>query len=222
MRIILVRHGDPDYLTDSLTELGKKQADALARRLMGEGIKEIYSSSMGRARETAEAFARLSGIGPIRTLDFMREIRFGYGEALYESGNPWDEADNMAQEGHEINDPSWHEWPFFQGNAATEDVDLVEKETDVWLSGLGYDREGPYYRCKRTDDQEYTVVLFAHGGSETAMMARILNLPFPYLCGIIRMRCTSITIIRFDSTPGSKIMPVLELTGDAGHLSDIL
>ena len=45
MRIILVRHGDPDYVKDCLTELGKKQAAVAAERLMGEGIEKIYPSS---------------------------------------------------------------------------------------------------------------------------------------------------------------------------------
>ena len=61
MRIVLVRHGKPDYATDSLTELGKLQAEATAPRLMREGISEIYSSTMGRALQTAEPFPRFRG-----------------------------------------------------------------------------------------------------------------------------------------------------------------
>ncbi len=33
MRIIFVRHGEPNYELDCLTETGKKQAEAAARRL---------------------------------------------------------------------------------------------------------------------------------------------------------------------------------------------
>ena len=221
MRIIIVRHGEPNYERDCLTELGKIQAQACAQRLLGEGIETIYSSSMGRAKATAEAFSEVSGIDGIHLLDFMREIRFGYGEALYESGNPWDEADKMATEGRDINDPAWHDLPFFKENAATADVDKIAEGTDEWLRELGYEREGLYYRCVRNDDQEHTVALFCHGGSGTAMLSRILNLPFPYLCGIIRMQHTSITILRLEKTPGSRIMPVLELTGDARHIRNL-
>ena len=38
MRIIFVRHGEPDYEKDCLTETGKLQAEAAARRLEREGI----------------------------------------------------------------------------------------------------------------------------------------------------------------------------------------
>ena len=89
MRLILVRHGDPDYDKDCLTELGHRQADIVAQRLLEEGIEEIYSSPMGRARQTAQPFAEASGIGKINILDFMKEIRYGREDALYTSGNPW-------------------------------------------------------------------------------------------------------------------------------------
>lgn len=33
MKLIIVRHGDPDYSIDSLTEVGKKEAELLAARM---------------------------------------------------------------------------------------------------------------------------------------------------------------------------------------------
>ena len=59
MLLYFVRHGDPTYRPDSLTELGHKQADALAKRLAMHGIDEIYSSSMNRAVLTATPLAKL-------------------------------------------------------------------------------------------------------------------------------------------------------------------
>lgn len=38
MRLILVRHGHPNYEIDCLTELGHLQAEAAAERLCSEGI----------------------------------------------------------------------------------------------------------------------------------------------------------------------------------------
>ena len=32
MRILIIRHGDPDYKTDTLTERGRAQAEAVALR----------------------------------------------------------------------------------------------------------------------------------------------------------------------------------------------
>ena len=53
MRILMIRHGDPDYVHDSLTEKGKVEAALLAERMTGEQVKDFYVSPLGRARETA-------------------------------------------------------------------------------------------------------------------------------------------------------------------------
>jgi broad specificity phosphatase PhoE len=64
MRLIIVRHADPDYATDSLTADGKLQAAALARRLGHAHVRRrpfiacVYTSPMGRAQETARYIAR--------------------------------------------------------------------------------------------------------------------------------------------------------------------
>ena len=62
MRIIFVRHGEPDYARDCLTEKGRLQALAAAERLREEGIEEIYSSPLGRAAETAAAASDALGL----------------------------------------------------------------------------------------------------------------------------------------------------------------
>ena len=59
MRIILVRHGHPDYANDCLTPLGRLHAAAAAQRLQDEGIQKIFSSTCGRAMETARHTADL-------------------------------------------------------------------------------------------------------------------------------------------------------------------
>ena len=41
MRIVFVRHGEPDYEHDCLTPAGREQALAVAERLKEDGIEEI-------------------------------------------------------------------------------------------------------------------------------------------------------------------------------------
>ena len=53
MRILIIRHGDPDYSIDSLTEKGWREAELLSERLVKEGITDIFVSPLGRARDTA-------------------------------------------------------------------------------------------------------------------------------------------------------------------------
>ena len=53
MKLIIIRHGDPDYEIDSLTEKGWKEAEILADRVSKLDVTEFYVSPLGRARDTA-------------------------------------------------------------------------------------------------------------------------------------------------------------------------
>jgi probable phosphoglycerate mutase len=222
MRILFVRHGEPDYAHDCLTPLGAVQAKAAAERLSREGIERIYTSPMGRAMATARETADRLGMEP-ETLDFMHELYWGStdGTPVFSDGHPWNIADELARQGWDLTDKSWPEHPFFRNNRVTEEAAKVARGIDGWLASLGYIREGPYYRCEREDDRQLTVALFSHGGSSSAAIARILNLPFPYVCALFHMPFTSVTAIRLDRHPGSVHSPVLELTGDSRHIEGL-
>ena len=220
MRIVFVRHGEPDYTHDCLTEQGKLQALAAAERLREEEIEEIFSSPLGRAAETAAATAELLKL-PVKTLDYMRELHWGStdGTPLPSEGHPWDLADLLAGEGWDLTNPGWREHPYFRNNRVTENADMVARKTDEWLLSLGYERNGAFYRCVRPDDRQKTVALFSHGGSSAAAMGHILNLPFPYACGLFHLEFTGITVIRLDRNPGQQRLPCLELANDGRHIN---
>ena len=64
--IILVRHAErvsPDG-DNALSEKGRERAQALARVLRDNDVRQIYISEMIRTRETAEPFAVLKGLKP--------------------------------------------------------------------------------------------------------------------------------------------------------------
>ena len=220
MRLILVRHGDPNYELDCLTELGHRQAEVVAERLMEEGIQKIFCSPQGRAQQTAKPFAELSGLKEIETLDFMREIRFGKADKLYMEGNPWVCSFGLMHEGVNLQNPDWQSFPDFAENTATADVNAVQAGVDGWLATLGYRREGLYYRCTNETDEKKTYVLFSHGGSSTALLSRVFNIPFPHMCVMFgHIPHTCITSLRFDRNPGALAMPLLEYSVDARHLN---
>ena len=174
MRIIFVRHGHPDYANDCLTPLGHRHAAAAAERLREEGIEAIYSSTHGRALETAGYLADITGL-TVQPCDFMREINWGTmdGEPLYEDGHPWTTADRMVAQGESLLDPQWKEKEPFRRNKVVQCVANVAAGTDEWLATLGYTREGLYYRAGK--DTAHTVAVFGHGGASTAILAHLLN-----------------------------------------------
>ena len=61
MKLLLIRHGEPDYAHDCLTETGVREAEALAERIAPMDIDEYHVSTMGRALRTIEPTLRLAG-----------------------------------------------------------------------------------------------------------------------------------------------------------------
>ena len=62
MLLYIIRHGDPIYETDTLTPRGFLQAEAVGKRMYDAKIDRIFSSPMGRAKDTAEPACRLLGL----------------------------------------------------------------------------------------------------------------------------------------------------------------
>lgn len=58
MKLVIVRHGDPDYSIDSLTEKGWKEVEYLSERLAKLDVKEFYVSPLGRARDTMLSYLK--------------------------------------------------------------------------------------------------------------------------------------------------------------------
>jgi phosphoserine phosphatase len=91
MRLVLVRHGESEWnrigryqgqADAPLSELGLRQADALANRLRHEEIDAIYTSPLQRARRTADAIARFHPSVPFAEERALLEIHHGEWQGL--------------------------------------------------------------------------------------------------------------------------------------------
>lgn len=217
MRIIFVRHGHPDYAHDCLTELGRQHAAAAALRLQDEGIEAIYSSTHGRAMETASHLAEALHL-PVTGCEFMREINWGSvdGEPLFADGHPWDTVDRMVAQGESLVDPDWQNSETFRRNRVVQCVEKVAAGTDAWLATLGYTREGLYYRAGK--DTKRTIAAFGHGGASTAILAHLFNLPFPFVTSTMGPDYTGITIVELPDAAGALVKPRLEMLNDTRHI----
>ena len=61
MRLLMIRHGDPDYERDTLTERGMVEAQALAACAERLELGTCYMSPLGRAVKTASYCLEATG-----------------------------------------------------------------------------------------------------------------------------------------------------------------
>jgi len=90
-RLLLVRHGLTDWNAAQrfqgqhdvpLNETGERQAAALARRLAGEPLQDIYSSDLQRALATTSSIAAMRQACRVVIEPRLREVSFGEWEGL--------------------------------------------------------------------------------------------------------------------------------------------
>jgi phosphoserine phosphatase len=91
MRLIIVRHGESEWnrvgryqgqQDAPLSDLGARQAEALAGRLQREPLDAIFTSPLARAAKTAEAIARYHPTVPFEHASALLEIGHGDWEGL--------------------------------------------------------------------------------------------------------------------------------------------
>lgn len=107
-RIIAVRHGETAWNVDAriqgqldigLNDTGRWQAKRVGEALATEEISAVYSSDLGRAQETAQSIAEVTGI-PVVPEEGLRERSFGMfeGKTFDEIHQTWpDHAHNWRK-----------------------------------------------------------------------------------------------------------------------------
>ena len=177
MRLLIIRHGDPDYERDCLTEQGKREAEALADALEDTRIDAAYVSPLGRARLTAKAVLdRKKNIEP-EILYWLREFdaKIPRPDRPGQLSITWDwlPAD-LAKEDDFYNIYTWQNPEIIANSDAPEKYRIVCDNLDALLNHHGYRREGRFYRAwNRNAD---TIALFCHFGVESVILSRLLNI----------------------------------------------
>ena len=217
MKLVIVRHAEPDYSADSLTEKGFREAGLLADRLCAMPVDGFFASPLGRARATAAA--TLNRLGrQARTLDWLEEFR---GRVIDpktgKSGCAWD---FMPQ--YWTRCPEFWDMDRCRENAlvATGDSGRIYDETaaglDALLAEYGYRREGCVYRTEANSDA--TVVLFCHFGVAMAMLSHLLRIPlYLLLHGFILAPSSVTTLVTEERLKGEVWFRCVEM-GDTSHL----
>jgi len=217
-----VRHGDPIYDPDSLTELGHKQAAALAKRFALYGLDKVYSSPSTRARQTAQPTCDALGL-EMKICDWADEAKAWDDTAILnkEGKYTWSFCD--AETADKFNDPSvraldkeWYKHEYFKGMPFEKGIKRVDAGVDELLLSLGYrhDRERNCY--EKVGDSPKRVALFAHHGASMLIMSSILDIPYPIFSTRTCMGHTGVNVIEFGDE--GRIYPQVFQYSNDSHL----
>ena len=221
MILYFIRHGDPIYAPDSLTELGKRQAEAVAKRLAMHGIDEIYSSTSNRAKMTAQPLSEIIK-KPINELDWCNECYAWEEFTVTNEQNKtnwmfWDKAVRNKFRSKEILllGNKWYEDTFFD-KKVEKGVKRINAEIDGFLSQFGFihNRENAIYEVRRNCDKR--IVLFAHQGFSMMFFSSLLDIPYPLFSTHFDITHTGVSTIYFPDNLGEEVIPkILSFSNDS-------
>lgn len=220
MLFFFIRHGDPIYVPDSLTELGHKQAAALVSRMACCKPDRIFASSSNRAILTAQPTAAHLG-KKIEILDWCHENYAGeeFG-VINDAGNRvWcfhNEKTKRLFLSSEVRrlDRQWYEHPGFAETKFKAGITRIRRESDAFFGSLGYrhaPEQGGYIAERPNDDR---IALFAHQGFGLAFLSCLLDIPYPQFCTHFDTTHSGVTVIEF-AGEGLVIPKVLQLSNDS-------
>ncbi len=217
MNIIFVRHGDPDYEKDSLTEKGFREASMLTERIDKINVTKFYCSPLGRAKDTAKAAMKNTGKEP-EILEFMREFR---APIINPHTNrlhvPWDFMPEYWTVKDELYDPNqWRYSDVMQTGDVAEESLRVEREFDELLKEYGYYRNGRYYEANPGSDA--TIVIFCHLGAQCLVLAHLMSISPVVLWQSCFLAPTSVTVVTTEERIPGKAAFRCRKIGDTSHL----
>jgi probable phosphoglycerate mutase len=181
MEILLVRHGEPEWVRDGcavhdppLTDRGRLQAGKLAEALRHDHFDEILVSPLVRARETAAPL--LDALGVDEVIDpWLEEIR----DPMWH-GSP---AEKAAEAYAELKGRVSHErWSGLEGGESIRDfVARIRSGASSFLADRGVTRTDNELPVWHIDEPGARILLIAHAGTNSVTIGHLLGLePTPW------------------------------------------
>ena len=220
MLFYYVRHGDPIYDPDSLTPLGERQAEAVAKRLAMHGVDEIYASTSNRAILTAKPTSEILK-KEIKLLDFANEGH-AWAELTYkENGGIFWLFHNrricelfLSKEIRDLGD-EWYTHPEFKDYDYKKGLDRIYDEGDAFFKSLGYEHIRGTGTYKIIESNPKRIAMFAHQGFGLSFLSCMLDIPYPMFTTHFDICHSSVTTINFHEANGLAIPVVYSLSNDS-------
>ncbi len=217
MKILIIRHADPDYEADSLTEQGWKEAGLLAERISTMDIAHFYVSPLGRAKDTASLTLKKMK-REAEECQWLREfapvIRRPDKEGM---SITWDWLpQDWTMDADFYDKQAWMEHAVMKDGKVAEEYTWVVNSFDQLLERHGYVREGNYYRALRNNMD--TIAFFCHFGLECVLLSHLIGVsPMVLWHGTCAAPSSVTTIVTEERRQGIASFRMSSF-GDVSHL----
>lgn len=225
MRFLIIRHAEPYYPTDSLTEKGYKEAELLSNRLVKEHITKAYVSALGRAKLTAKPTLDKLGI-EAEELFWLREFPRGLKTKYVVRGGaenscPWNMPPEDWMRIPGVWDPeAWKNAPIYAGTGIPEAFEEISANLDALCATWGFVRnETGFYDVKPGyEESTDTVALFCHLGLGNALLAHFMHASLPFVWHTLFLPVSSVTTVMMEMHREHTANARLVSVGDTSHL----
>lgn len=219
MKLIFIRHGEPDYEIDSLTEKGWREAELLAQRIEKWNVTDFYCSPLGRAQDTASCTLKKLN-RKAQTMEWLREFKAPiWDEMMQRRKVPWDFYPEFMNEHPELFDlKDWTQNDVMKEGKVDTQYQWVCEEFDKLLAGYGYIREGYRYRTDETARKDAVIVCFCHLGITCALLSHLINTTPSQLWQGFFLAPTSVTVIGTEERTPKEAYFRCQMMGDTSHL----
>lgn len=227
MKLLLIRHGDPDYENDSLTPKGFIEAELLSKRLEKTKIDYYYVSPLGRAIDTAAPTLMKKKVTAIEC-DWLKEFQ---GTCLRPDKDKeiicWDWLPkDWAGEKDFYDKDKWLDSSLWHSSSALgnrsenirKEYEYVCNSFDELMKNHGYvyNKNGGYYDVVTPNND--TIAFFCHFGVSVVILSHILGIsPMPLWHGLVAAPSSVTTIATEERTNGIAHFRVSGY-GDISHL----
>lgn len=215
MKLIIVRHGDPNYAIDSLTMKGRREAKLLVKKLVGLNADYFYCSPLGRAKKTAsftmKALKKKYEIKPWLT-EFEGRVTEPDGRVEV----CWDRLPSYWTNEDAYYTDKWYETPLMKEHDVKAKYDAVCNGLDELLAKHGYVHEGRHFNAVRSNHD--TIILFCHFGVESVLLAHLLGVsPMVFWHNFVALPTSITTVVTEEREKGFATFRITSF-GDTGHL----
>ena len=221
MKLIFIRHGDPDYKNDSLTEKGMREAELLSQRVFEwkDKITHIYVSPLGRARKTCEYSLEKLGMEATE-LPWLKEFYYPthHPEQNNEIHVSWDFYPGLwtkFEDAYERED--WADLELLKENDIRSEARHVYDSFDKLLKEYGYNRTGNIYTTDGKGD-DTTLVFYCHLGVSLLIIGHILGISPFVLWHAVYVAPTSVTVLGSEERKSGEVSFRIQFMGDTSHL----